>query len=524
MRLGLGVLLLAAACSDKSPRPTDASAAPSASATAGPPIASAGDVPSPPPGDGLLHYRVIDTATGQPIPCKLTFLGVGNTLDPAFSRSDEPRQETRAVAAYNRLFSLSGTGTLKLPQGRYTVLVSRGLEWTMVERNVEITAGGARLDAELGHVIETPGWLSADFHVHASGSFDSKVPMDARVHEFISDGVDMIVSTDHNVVTDYGPLIDTLGMRDVLTSMTGDEVTTAYWGHFGVFPLPIRDDPPRHGAVLTRGRTPKQIFEAVRKKVKGAFINVNHPRFAKGLGYFEIGKLDAEKRTAGRAGFSFDFDGIEILNGYEDYDRGQVDEVMQDWFGLLRNGQVVTATGNSDTHHLHYNLGGYPRNYVLVPDDRPKNVTPEMVATGLKAHNAFFTTGPVLSLTSGSAKMGDTVKAVNGKVTVQIAVRAAPWVPVDHVTIYQFGRKLKTFDLPQPSGVLRFEQSIELAVEHDDFVVVTAEGDAPLPAVVGDGDAFKVLPFAMTNPIYVDADGDGRFGPERPTRKPKRKR
>lgn len=473
----------------------------------------------PPRADGLLHFRVVDSATQQPIPCKLTFLGVGNTLDPAFSRSDEPRQETRAIAAYNRVFSLSGEGSLKVPQGRYTVLVSRGLEWTLVERNLEITAAGAMLDAELGHVIETPGWLSADFHVHASGSFDSKVPMDARVYEFISDGVDMIVSTDHNVVTDYGPIIETLGMRDVLTSMTGDEVTTPYWGHFGVYPLPITGDPPRHGAVLTRGRTPKQIFEAVRKKLKGAFINVNHPRFAKGLGYFSVGKLDSESRTAARPGFSFDFDGIEILNGYEDFDRGQVDEVMHDWFGFLKNGQVVTATGNSDTHHLHYNLGGYPRNYVSVPDDAPKTVTPMMVANGLRAHNSFFTTGPVLSLTSGGAKMGDTVKAVDGKVTLQIQVRAAPWVPVDHVTVYQFGEKLKTFDLPHPGDIVRFEQTVEVSVEHDDFVLVTAEGDAPLPAVVGDGDAFKVLPFALSNPIYIDADGDGLYAPST-TRKP----
>ena len=33
---------------------------------------------------------------------------------------------------------------------------------------------------------------------------------------------------------------------------------------------------------------------------------------------------------------------------------------------LLDRGHLVTATGNSDTHHLNYNLGGYPRNYVNV--------------------------------------------------------------------------------------------------------------------------------------------------------------
>ena len=32
---------------------------------------------------------------------------------------------------------------------------------------------------------------------------------------------------------------------------------------------------------------------------------------------------------------------------------------------------------------------------------------------------------------------------------------------------------------------------------------------------MGDGDAFKVLPFALTNPILVDGNGDGRFAPKK---------
>jgi len=508
------VAWLLGACSDAAPGVSSAGLAfsgvpPASAITTG----SATSEAAPKP-DGLLHYRVVDAATHAPIPCKLTFLGVGNTLEPAFSRSDEPRQETRAIAAYNRVFSLGGEGSLKVPIGLYTVLVSRGLEWTLVERNVEITREGARLDAELLHVIETPGWVSADFHVHASGSFDSKVPMDARVYEFVSDGVDMIVSTDHNVITDYGPIIETLGARAWLASTAGDEVTTPYWGHFGVFPLPLTDSPPRNGAVQTRGRTPKQIFEAVRKKFKDSIINVNHPRFDKGLGYFTIGGMNAKTRKAKRQGFSFDFDAIEILNGYQDFERQQVEEVMQDWFGLLQNGQVATATGNSDTHHLHYNLGGYPRNYVAVLDDAPSRVTPQAVAAGLRAHRSFFTTGPVLSLTSGTAQMGDLVTPVNGKVSLHITVRAAPWVPVDRVTLYQLGKVVQTFEVSQVAVPLRFDQTIERSVAGDDFFVVTAEGNTALPAVVGDGDAFKVLPFALTNPILVDADGDGRFRPK----------
>jgi hypothetical protein len=48
--------------------------------------------------------------------------------------------------------------------------------------------------------------------------------MSARVYEFVADG-SMIVSTDHNVVTDYAPEIARLHAGAYLTS-AGDEVTT----------------------------------------------------------------------------------------------------------------------------------------------------------------------------------------------------------------------------------------------------------------------------------------------------------
>ena len=54
---------------------------------------------------------------------------------------------------------------------------------------------------------------------------------------------------------------------------------------------------------------------------------------------------------------------------------------------------MVTATGNSDTHHLDHNIGGYPRNYVKVQEDRPK-LDRQGVPRAVKGHHVFFTTGP----------------------------------------------------------------------------------------------------------------------------------
>ena len=68
----------------------------------------------------------------------------------------------------------------------------------------------ATIHTELRHVVDTRGWISADFHVHSACSPDSRVSLRDRVYEFLADGV-AIVATDHNVVCDYAPYIQELG-------------------------------------------------------------------------------------------------------------------------------------------------------------------------------------------------------------------------------------------------------------------------------------------------------------------------
>ena len=130
--------------------------------------------------------------------------------------------------------------------------------------------------------------------------------------------------------------------------------------------------------MLAHGRRPDDFFRDVRKTAPDALINVHHPRLDAEIGYFDIGHFDAHSDKAGRAGFSYDFDAVEVMNGYQDPVRRSVDRVIDDWFSLLNHEHLVTATGNSDTHHLTFNIGGYPRNYVHLRDDRPKTVNVQL--------------------------------------------------------------------------------------------------------------------------------------------------
>jgi hypothetical protein len=454
---------------------------------------------------GGLSFEIIDDATGQRMPAKLTLVGVKGTKDPRLSHGDIGREDEGALAAFNRIFSLAGVGVVPVPTGTYDVTASRGPEWTIATQRVTIKRDGAELHARLRHVVDTPHWVSGDFHVHAAPSPDSRVPMRDRVYEFVSDGVDMIVSTDHNVVSNYQPVIADMHAEKLLASATGDEITTATWGHFGAFPLPHEMESEGHGAITVRQRNPVDIFKDVRERAPDAVIDIHHPRLEADIGYFSLGKFDDQKDQSTRKGFSYDFDAIEILNGYQDTNRKTIDRVMRDWFALLDRGHLVTATGNSDTHHLTYNLGGYPRNYVLVDNDDPGVVTPADVAHGVKAHHSFFTTGPIVTFTIGGVGIGDLAPAPNGKATAEIIVRAAPWVSVSRVILYVSGREVQRWAVQASEQIERFHTTYDLAVPTDTYAVVRVEGDTPLAPVVGGRDV-QVTPFALTNPIFLDVN------------------
>ena len=462
-------------------------------------------------GTGLVAVDITDDA-GTPIPCRLTFVGTHGTPNPRFTTTDIGREEANAIVAFDRAFVLPGPAEIIVPAGRYDVWISRGIEWSTAVRHIAVTRGGRiALAARLTHELDTPGWISADFHVHAAASFDSRVPMRDRAVQFASDGVDLIVATDHNVIADYGPIIDELGLEDTLHALTGDEITTADWGHFGAFPLPIDPSEAGGGAIPVRGRTPHDIFAAVRARAPQAIIDINHPRLEGGaMGYFHRARFDPRTLTAARPGFSTDFDAIEVLNGFQDADRRTLDAVMHDWFAFLDRGRRITATGNSDTHHLTFNLGGYPRNYVAIDDGAP--IDGATVTAALRAQRAYFTTGPIVDVRVGTVGLGGVARAHDGKVVLHVTVRAASWIDVDALTIYQDGAIVATVPIAG-AGNPRLDRDLPLTVRHDGYVVVRVAGPRPLAPIVGDDVGFRVTPIAVTNPIWLDADGDGHITP-----------
>lgn len=460
------------------------------------------------PGRGRLTFEIRD-ADGALIPGRVTLVGVGVTPDPVLGDGAAGTVEGHTLLADNTIRTLDGAGEVAVAPGVYDVYVSRGIEWTrVVVPKVDVGAArGASVRATLAHVVETPGWSSGDFHVHAAPSWDSDIGLDARVIEFAAEGIDLIVATDHNIVTDYAPSIAALGADPLLASLIGDELTTRTWGHFGAYPLPRATVGQPYGASWREGATARDVIEGVKRDHPGVLVQANHPRRA-AQGSFTVARFDRATATPRDPGFSLGFDTIELLNGG---DTLRLDPVLADWFALLDHGVAKTAMGNSDSHGL-TGLAGYPRNLVRVDDAHDADA----VVRAVREHHSLFTTGPILELTCGAAGIGDVVRAVGGKVTVDLRVRAAPWISVSSVTLYVDGVATQEWNVPRGEAVDRFTATETIAVTRDATIVLRADGLDSLAPVVGNDEHGEVLPLAITNPLFVDADGDGRWRDVRP--------
>jgi hypothetical protein len=138
------------------------------------------------------------------------------------------------------------------------------------------------------------------------------------------------------------------------------------------------------------------------------------------------------------------------------------------------------------------------------------------VARAVHEGHAIVSNGIFLVATAnGSAGPGDTV--TGSRVTLQMEARGPSWVDLSRVEVWVNGglfSKSPPVAKPTPGGRLVWQ--VELDLRLDSWIAVVAHGEEPMT------NAFygrRVLPFAFTNPIFVDADEDGVFrAPEAPQR------
>lgn len=288
---------------------------------------------------GEVQYRVTDDL-GYLVPAKIVFYALDKDGQPLLR--DGTRRIELGDGRYQhgmrkQLLTKDGQGSAEVEPGLYKVVVSRGFEYSIdVFDRFEVKSGKpVQLNAHLRREVDTTGWISGDFHLHAMPSTDAGLPLDTRVIHCAAEGLELITSTDHDIVVDYDPYIRDLGLQGWLTSQVGVEVSTMEMGHFNAYPIDYNHTmiPDRNSIDWVCKGTP-ELFAEMRSL--GTFgpemtvVQANHPTDGV-MGYFSQMGLDPYSLDRRMMVFGMDVGGLQA----------QVGQYLEMAKGLLKNDAVV---------------------------------------------------------------------------------------------------------------------------------------------------------------------------------------
>lgn len=451
---------------------------------------------------GVLQVTVTDAATAEPLPVRVQVV-------PAAALPGTPSARGVLDEVNGRLhqeFAMTGQATLVVPAGEHRVIITRGYEYELHDVTVTVNAGETvPVDAALAHSVDSTDLLCADFHIHSWFSADSNDPLDHKVKGAIADGLDIPVSSEHEWIADFQPIIEQLGLTKWAFGVPSEELTTFKFGHFGVVPLTPTPGAYNNGAVDWIGMDPAGLFDAARSRPESPILIINHPSSSGFSGYFEAAQYDRDTGAGSAELWSDHFDAIEVFNE-SDFESNRGASVA-DWFSMLNHGYKFWAVGSSDTHHLRTSHAGYPRTCIWFGHDDPAQLTAQSVRDGMATGAATVSGGLLMTVEGpGGERPGQTAVAAGGTATFTVTVQAPSWVGADTLETIVNGETISVVPL-MPLGAgpgKRFVNQVEVTIDparENNWVVFHAKGEAELaPLLPGR------KPFAVSNPIFLTAN------------------
>ncbi len=461
-----------------------------------------------------LKGGVTDVDSGKKVPARLTIVGF------------DPSPDSHAGAAYATThgagnfedtwiferpwgiidvkyvnvkggFGLDGETSFKLEPGHYAFVFSRGLEYGIEVREVDVASAATTVldSVKLKRVIKTPGWISADFHLHSIMSPDGAILTERRALAAVAEGMDVLHSSDHDWLVDYGPIVKKLEDEGIISTgsvatIVGDEISPNHYGHMHVFPLDYDASKIDGGALdwtyspLDRVdpspdfvMSPRDIIDYYKSGKGGPgekVLQVNHisdqatslpivsswvttPLYqgvAPLSSYVEpSAQRIAPKMATPAIPIPFgssdlviaDFTAVELTIGGELSTNLLRESGLPQWFNLLNLGIQATATSDSDSHREVVDQLGMPRNYIASDID-PKDgkgsfdsFDRDAYAKAINEHKIVVSAGPFISVTAkgedgSTAGVGGLV--TGKKVTIHIDVKSPSWAWFDTIEIY----------------------------------------------------------------------------------------
>ena len=432
----------------------------------------------------------IDAAGDErPMPLKITVTDRDGSLVPFASLLPDAHEARRTGVIY----VANGHARLGVPAGSYRVYASRGFEYSAPMERVEATRGATQaIRLRLRKEVNLPGYLSCDPHVHTFElSRHGDASVDERVLTAAGEGLDVIVSTEHNRVDDYSDVMEKRGLARWTRVIAGNEVTTPM-GHFNIFPA--RPGTPQPDP---RPKDWSSLLDSLYRTEGVQIVVQNHPRDLH-LNYRPFDPAHHLSSIGTNvAGRTVRVNAMEVVNSGAMH--SDVMQLVRDWMGLLTRGLRVSAIGSSDTHTVDFVPIGQARTYVQAPHGQLWSALASgrnLVSYGLAAE----------------------VRAAGDG--VEVVVHGPSWSSVDRVQVFSNGNLVwdDAFAAIRNPGV-KYRRRLGLKLPtHDATLVAVASGPGVLEPFwevrkpyqpVSDEWTPRVL--GVSQAVWLDRDGDGRY-------------
>ncbi len=384
------------------------------------------------------------------------------------------------------------------------VVASKGPLFSYAVAPVQAEVGTApSVELLLERLVEPGDYVAVDFRQHTGASLDCALLPAERALTSAAEGLDAAV------VSDPVFRAAVVGVpRDADCRLVpGFRFRRHGVGSFSVFPLAAAEDAePDLSGVLAPGLTADGVLPRLRELFPAALIQVDDP-LDEGTGYFELCGFAPTLHRHSPAGFSEDFDAIELLTGR---DVAGARKLLPYWFWLLNKGRRIMVTGGSGSRAIQGDVAGLARTFVHCPaETRPPSARDIVAAIRRlkEVPDAFVSNGPFIEAALDGQPIGSVQTARAEVAELRLKISAAPWIDVRRVSVYRNGTAVHQFDLAETEGTVRWDDALEVDTSADCWFVVRVEGDRPMrPVYPG---PHSPTPFAVTNPFWVDADGDG---------------
>jgi hypothetical protein len=426
------------------------------------------------PADQTVRLRVVEKGSSHPIPVKLHVHGEWGEylapvdrhriLNPAwfedysvdFAHLEWPNNQQMHACTY-----INGDTTIKLPQGKVYLEVSKGFEIRPLRKVLEVTGETEEITLELERVLpwRPKGWVTADTHVHFLSPISALLEGSAEGVNIIN----LLASQWGELMTNVGDFdgthtwgsLQTGGDGEYLVRV-GSENRQHVLGHISLLGYQGRLIAP----MTTGGPDESALGDPIESLLTEWARQCHQQEGLVVLPHFPNPRLEHAASIV-----SGDIDAIE-MTAWNDLYSGIDPYSLSDWYRYLNCGYLVPAVGGTDKM-ASCTAVGTVRTYARI--DPALGFDYETWKSAIRRKETFVTYGPLLEFFVDGKPMGSQIEMTKKGGALDIIWQAASvTVPMSRVELVVNGevRESQPVDPWDASGQwsIKLKQSAWLAL------------------------------------------------------------